>query len=324
VSAVAAPADRRFRRAHVKPARRKRTWRGMAWPAIRYSVVAAVVGLAIYRGAQVSAYAHLLQVNRIVVHGNERMSKGEVLAVLGGLRGESLLWTDLDAWRRRLLASPWVRDAALRRSLPATVEVVVSEREPIGIGRLNGGDLYLVDERGVIIDQYGPQYADLDLPIIDGLSAVNQNGSLTDERRAELAARIVAALRTKPQVARRVSQIDVADLHNASVILSGDTAVIQLGEDQFLPRLQGYLELAPALRERVANIDNVDLRFDDRIYVRPAFAPRALRRGEPGSAPGALRRGEPGSAPGALRRRKLGSASSAAAADRTPERSKRK
>jgi cell division septal protein FtsQ len=45
--------------------------------------------------------------------------------------------------------------------------------------------------------------------------------------------------------------------------------VIQLGEDQFLKRLQAYLELAPTLRERVADIDYVDLRFDDRIYVRP-------------------------------------------------------
>ncbi len=283
MSAVAAPADRRFRRAHVKPARRKRTWRALAWPAIRYGLVALVASLAVYRGVQVSANAHLLEVNRIVVHGNERLSKGEVLAVLSGLRGESLLWTDLEAWRRRLLSSPWVRDAALRRSLPATVDVVVSERQPIGIGRINGGDMYLVDERGVIIDQYGPQYADLDLPIIDGLAAVNQDGSLTDERRADLAARLMTALRAKPQVARRVSQIDVADLHNAAVILTGDPAVIQLGEDQFLPRLQGYLELAPALRERVADIDYVDLRFDDRIYVRPASAP-SLRRGRLGSA----------------------------------------
>jgi cell division protein FtsQ len=290
VSAVAAPADRRFRRAHVKPARRKRTWRALAWPAIRYGLVAAVASLAVYRGVQVSANAHLLEVNRIVVHGNERLSKGEVLAVLSGLRGESLLWTDLDAWRRRLLSSPWVRDAALRRSLPATVDVVVSERQPIGIGRINGGDMYLVDERGVIIDQYGPQYADLDLPIIDGLAAVNQDGSLTDERRADLAARLMTALRAKPQVARRVSQIDVADLHNAAVILTGDPAVIQLGEDQFLSRLQGYLELASALRERVADIDYVDLRFDDRIYVRPASAPSALRRGKPAAAGKTLQR----------------------------------
>ena len=61
------------------------------------------------------------------------------------------------------------------------------------------------------------------------------------------------------------------------MILSGDPAVIQLGEDQFLPRLQSYLDLAPALRERVADIDYVDLRFDDRIYVRPAARRKSAR-----------------------------------------------
>jgi cell division septal protein FtsQ len=168
------------------------------------------------------------------------------------------------------MASPWVRDAALRRSLPSTVEVVVSERQPIGVGRINS-DMYLVDERGVVIDQYGPQYADLDLPIIDGLSAApGDSGAMTDEGRADLAARVIAALKAKPSVARRLSQVDVSDLHNASVILSGDPAMIQLGEDQFLARLQSYLDLAPTLRERVADIDYVDLRFDDRIYVRPS------------------------------------------------------
>jgi hypothetical protein len=53
------------------------------------------------------------------------------------------------------------------------------------------------------------------------------------------------------------------------VILSGDRAVLFVGDDRFLPRLQSYLDLAGALRERVPDIDYVDLRFEDRIYVRP-------------------------------------------------------
>jgi cell division septal protein FtsQ len=171
-----------------------------------------------------------------------------------------------------------VRDAALRRSLPSTVDVVIAERQPMGIGRVKG-ELYLVDERGVIIDQYGPHYADLDLPIVDGLAAAPGDGSMTDEARAELAARVIAAVKGQPAIARRLSQIDVTDLHNASVILNEDPAVIQLGEDQFLARLQSYLELAPTLHERIAQIDSVDLRFDERIYVRPAGKPvRDIKR----------------------------------------------
>jgi cell division protein FtsQ len=273
MSPVAAPADRRFRRSRVKPSRKRRNWRAGLLPLVRYAVVAIVVLYGVSRLTSIAAHAHVLQVDRIIVRGNERLSKGEVLAVLNGLRGESLVWTDLDAWRRRLLASPWVRDAALRRSLPSTVEVAIAERRPIGIGRLRG-DLYLVDDRGIVIDQFGPQYSDLDLPIIDGLSPSPGDGAgMTDEARAELAARVIAALRAKPEIARRLSQVDVADLHNATVILDGDPAVIQLGEDQFLPRLQSYLELASTLRARVPDIDYVDLRFDDRIYVRPAGKP---------------------------------------------------
>jgi cell division protein FtsQ len=267
VSRVTAPADRRFRRAHVKPSHRRVNWRPLAAWLAAFGAAAFALSLAVYRGRWV--VGHLGRVEQILVRGNQRLSKGEVLAVMAGLRGESLLTTDLDQWRRRVMRSPWVRDAALRRSLPSTVEVVIFERQPVGIGRING-ETYLVDERGVVIDQYGPQYSDLDLPIIDGLTATpDDDGSSVDAARADLAARVIAAVRPRPDVARQVSQIDVTDLHNAAVILNGDPALIYVGEEQFLQRLQSYVQLAPALRQRVSDIDYVDLRFDERIYVRP-------------------------------------------------------
>jgi cell division protein FtsQ len=220
-----------------------------------------------YRGGAIVAQARVLQVDQILVRGNARLSHDDVLAVLTGLRGESIVWTDLPGWRRRLMSSPWVRDAALRRALPSTVEVMVSERVPMGIGRIDN-DLYLVDEHGVVIDEYGPKYADIDLPIVDGLGAAGGGGA-ADEPRAGLAGRLIASLAPQPAIARRLSQIDVSDPHNAAVILSGDPAVIQVGDDRFLQRLQSYLDLAEALRARVPDIDYVDLRFEDRIYVRP-------------------------------------------------------
>ena len=274
VSPVAVPADKRFRRAHVKPARARRSWRAWTGAGIRAGLVVAGVAFAAYRGPSMLAQTRVLRIQRIVVHGNERMSSGEVLAVLGGLRGQSLIWTDLGVWRGRLLSSAWVRDANLRRSLPSTVEVAVIERQPIGVARIDGR-LYLLDDRAVLIDEYGPQYADFDLPIIDGLPAPVDDGLTTDPARTELAARVIAALKAKPDVGRRVSQIDVHDVHNAGVILAGDGAAVHLGDQQFLRRLQSYLELASALRERVADIDYVDMRFDGRVYVKPAGKPGA-------------------------------------------------
>ncbi len=269
MTAVAAPADRRFRRAHVKPSKRRRGWRALVRP-IALGAMVTMLGLyGAYRTVQLVAEGRVLQIDRITVRGNARLSRGEVMALLGGLRGQSLLWTDLNEWHDRLMTSTWVREAALRRSLPSTIDVIVQEREPIGIARLNG-DMYLIDESAAIIDQFGPQYDDLDLPIVDGLLARAPDGPTIDPGRARLASRLLGELAATPAIARRVSQINVADVHNAAVILNGDPARIDLGDDAFAARLQSYLALTDALHERVANIDYVDMRFDDRVYVRPA------------------------------------------------------
>ncbi|HSL23004.1 MAG TPA: FtsQ-type POTRA domain-containing protein [Vicinamibacterales bacterium] len=267
---VSAPADRRFRRPSVRPAQRRSLRRLLHWPVLRAVLV--VVGLlgGVYWAVTFVTGASLLRVTRVTVRGNSRLSTGEVLALVSDLRGANVLTADLGDYRRRLVDSPWVADARLRRILPSAVEIAIEERVPIGLCRLVDR-LYLVDGTGAIIDEYGPRYADLDLPIIDGLAGAPREGAATiDPGRAELAARAVQAIASHRALARRVSQIDVTDPHDAVVILDGETALLHLGDTQFAERLQSYVELEPALRARVPEIDYVDLRFDQRVYVRPA------------------------------------------------------
>lgn len=266
---VSAPADKRFRRAHVNP--RKRARMDVSWKRVAHAtVIGAFVLYACYRGADLALSAEALTVTRITVAGNTRMSRGEVLSLLDGLQGRNMVLVNLESWRQKLMTSPWVEGATIRRVLPGTVDVLIAERQPMGIGRV-GDDLFLIDREGGIIDEFGPNYAELDLPVIDGLSATpGKGGLLIDEARAALAMRLLASLQTRPDLARRLSQIDVTDLRDVVVVLKGDTVLVRVGDDQFAERLQSYLDLAPALRERVPDIDYVDLRFGERVYVRPA------------------------------------------------------
>ena len=82
---VAAPSDRRFRRARVAPARRRRPWAGRGWQIARLAAVLAVVLAAAYHGAALVLSAEALTVTRLAVSGNVRMSRGEVVALLDGL-----------------------------------------------------------------------------------------------------------------------------------------------------------------------------------------------------------------------------------------------
>lgn len=270
-TSVPAPADKRFRRADTRPGRKGGGW----WRSslFRWSVALVFVAGLAGVGLSSAVRAQIFSINRIVVRGNARLSTGEVLAIVDGLRGGSVFAADLEAYRVKLLDSPWVADATMRRVLPSTIDLRIVERTPMAVGRL-GDQLYLVDSTGVIIDEYGPQYVQFDLPIVDGLVGAPKDGSpAVEPERARLAARFLDALSGAPALRQHVSQIDVRNDHNVSVLIDKDPVLLYLGDRDFASRLQRYLEMAPTLKEQIAEIDYVDLRFDERIYVnrkRPA------------------------------------------------------
>ena len=266
---IKAQTEKRFRRSRSKPGRKRRFRAMFSWRALRIVATTVVIVYAAYRAGDLFLNSRLLQVQRIRVHGNVKLSGGEVQALMRGLQGSNILTVNLTRYRNRLLESPWVAEVGLRRVLPSTVDVYVSERRPFGLCRL-GNQLYLIDRDGTVMDEFGPQYAEFDLPIVDGLVRAPKNGAPTvDDGRAELAARVVDSIQGSRDLIKRVSQIDVTDAHDAVVLLDNDPALLHVGEERFKERLQSYLEIADTLKRRIPDIDYVDLRFEQRVYVKP-------------------------------------------------------
>ncbi len=274
---VTAPADRRFRRSQIHATRRRHLRARPLWRVVKVGALVGLLAGAVSWAAGAAVDVPWLRVQHIRVEGNQRVHAGEIEALLEGMTGQSLLAADLDRWRSRLFASAWVADATLRRRLPGTIVVELRERAPMGIARA-GTDLYLIDAAGTVIDEYGPRYADCDLPIIDGIIVTPVTAPpAIDRQRGQLVSRLLSELRTRPELAKRVSQIDAANAHDVHVILEGDPAVVRLGETQFTERLDSYVRLQATLREQVPDIDYVDVRFGERVYVgvTPAGGARA-------------------------------------------------
>jgi cell division protein FtsQ len=288
---VAAPGDRRFRRPDVRPGNRRTLGRWISRVGrLSISLLLVVfIGYAAFRSARTS---RLLSVSHIVVRGNSRLSTDQVEALIQGIRGQNILLANLDLYRSQLMDSPWVARASVRRLLPSTVEVRLVEREPMAITRIDGR-LYLVDDAGVVVDEFGPQYREFDLPVVDGLIVPRQTGGppvrLVDDARAQLTRRFLDALQPAPALRQRVSQIDVSDAHDLIVLLADDPTLVHLGDARFLERLTMYQELAPTLQDRLRSIDYVDMRFDERVYVKsrtqPATASKGKRGPERGDGP---------------------------------------
>lgn len=263
------PHDRRFRRSRGRGEQSSRhAWIARAWRATRVGLVLGVLGWGgalLYTVLTSSAW---FTVQHIDVQGTERLSTGEVSMLLDGLRGQNLVVTNLDPWRELVLGSSWVKDAALRRVLPGLVEVTITERRPVAIARA-GRSLRLIDAEGVVIDEYGPRYASLDLPLLEGLK-LDGDGD-PDASRTALALAALGNL-ADAGLLGRVSQIDVTRATDAIVSLNDDPTLLHLGHAQFAERLQSYLDMSRRLQSMAADLEYVDLRFNDRVYLRPRRA----------------------------------------------------
>ena len=158
------------------------------------------------------------------------MSRGEVLALLDGLRGrEHADRRPRGVARRGCARSPWVADAALRRVFPAP-STVVDRRAASRWASAGIGDELYPDRSSAARSSTSsvPTTPTLDLPIIDGLAAgAAPAGRWSTATRAALA---------RPAACRRCSgspswrgacrRSTSATLRDAVVILKGDTALV--------------------------------------------------------------------------------------------------
>ena len=210
---VKAPAEKNFRRARaVKPARKRAVVSWKSWRVV-VAVAACVVGLyATYQAFDLVLHASALQVHRIVVRGHVRLSSGEVQSLVDGLRGSNILIADLAKYRDRLRNSPWVADVAMRRVLPSTIEVFVSERDPVALCRYDG-QLYLVDRDGTLIDEFGPRYIQFDVSDLrDAIVLLDDDPALLHLGATKFAERLQGYIDLSERLRETVPEIDYADL----------------------------------------------------------------------------------------------------------------
>jgi cell division protein FtsQ len=180
--------------------------------------------------------------------------------------GRSLYLMPLDERRQALLRIDWVRDATVSRLWPDRIWVRITERTPIAFVQLQGaagqgpGPVALIDSEGVILDQ--PVRANLRLPALTGI-----NAGQSREARAE---RVAAALRLIAELddlSEDLAEIDAGDPHDLKVIvpINGRVVSLQLGNRNFLSRLQNFRKHFEEIEKRLPNAAAFDLRLDDRI-----------------------------------------------------------
>jgi len=93
-----------------------------------------------------------LGIERITISGLNGLSEIEVLVAAGIDPKISLAFFDADEARKRLEATPMIREASVRKLYPGEIAINLVEREPYALWQVKG-DLFLIAQDGTVIDK---------------------------------------------------------------------------------------------------------------------------------------------------------------------------
>jgi cell division protein FtsQ len=157
------------RRSKYKYRRRKR--RNGRWPAKLLKTAAGALGVALLSLFFIFCHDVVTQcryfaLREIRVSGIDRISEDRILRQASLGPGINVLAVNLSVVRKRLLAHPWVSEAAVQRVIPSGLQISIQEHRPLAI--IDLGRRFLIDENGEIFKELEPGDP-MDLPVISGL-----------------------------------------------------------------------------------------------------------------------------------------------------------
>ena len=186
-----------------------------------------------------------------------------------GLDRPASVFDDADAWRAGILTLPLVEDVRIRRRIPSTVRLEIREVEPVAL--VGTAELRAVDANGrlVPLELAGTV---LDLPVI--LGARLEGGRIASPAGASAVATVTALAVRAPELANRISQLEVGDGRLRITFRGGDLDAMLPPHPSDRELLQ--LRLAHAdLRARgeLDEVRRIDVRFRDQVVVSFLDAP---------------------------------------------------
>jgi len=215
----------------------------------------------------------------ITVEGNRRLTKEAILEQADVKPGDNILGVNLKVLRHRLLANPWIAAADVRRELPDTIHLRVTERVPLAKVELSRP--FFIDRTGEIVKSAGPS-EQMEVPVVTGLKL--SDVGFNDSIRSEMFGAVMEVLHLS-LVEGSVLPIDMlsrihADPDTGLVLFGFEKGVaIHLGFGDYHAKFERLGDVISHFRQgdQLSDIDYIYLKDVDRAVVRPSEGVSALR-----------------------------------------------
>lgn len=239
---------------------------GKALAVVAFVVASAQVGRLVVRRVIASPR---FAVQQIAVGPTDHVSADEVTALAGVQLGDKLLAVDPDVVASRLTTHPWILAARVRRELPSTLSIEVTERRAVASALL--GALYLLDANGRPFKRATFGEAD-GLPVVTGVSR-DQYATVrsTSEAVFRQALGLLAQYSEGHPERPPLSEVHVDPRAGFTLVLFDGSGEIRLGRGDFPAKLARLDRIFAALGPRgpsALSVVYLDGPLSDRVALR--------------------------------------------------------
>ncbi len=197
--------------------------------------------------------------DRIVFSGNVHLPDEELKALAGLKGGENLLALSSANIFKKISGSPWIRQVAVRKELPDRLHILIKETEPLALLDMKGR-LFIVDEKGKMLEELKESSMPF-LPIISG-DPFGQKEVFAE------AINLVRAIKDTGLMARK-NHIEIIAHKLEEISVNLDGTVVKVGAGEYGDKLTRLTELEEEIKNRQIPVDYIDLRFANKVVVKP-------------------------------------------------------
>jgi cell division protein FtsQ len=198
----------------------------------------------------------------ITVAGQKEIGRDEILSLAGVTGRASLLFLDADAARTRLMANPWIADAAVLKLYPDRLQITITERQAFALWQMDGR-VNVIAADGTVLETFADSRY-VDLPLVVGPGAQQQ------------AKDFIAVIDRYPDI-RSVLRASILVAERRWNLRLNNGIDVRLPETDVEAALDRLVTLDRDKKLLTRDITVVDLRLPDRVTVRLSDAAAQAR-----------------------------------------------
>ena len=230
-------------------------------------VVAALAGLIGYEAYSLIARTSFFRLERIEVGPLNRLTREQILSQAGVNVGDDLLRLRLGRMGEQLAKNPWVEKVSIRRYLPHTLVIGVTEQQPVAV--VSMGYLYYLNAKGEIFKPL-TEGDRLDFPLLTGITEDDLARDPAGSKEAIQSMLELIALLKSGSVFKLddVSEVHYDRGYGFTLFTVQRGIPIKLGRGSFGEKLDRLARIYGTLHDRMTSLEYIDLDYNDRIVVK--------------------------------------------------------